>query len=112
MFYNTIEANEDQIEKILKKHLFRVKDTSYTYDDKDGIGYIHCYSATRFGGYKYTPKDYCKMTWQLRGNRPMFFSLHRENTRYDIYRPEGMVLERLIEISKKAVDKWEKGQEI
>lgn len=48
-------ATDEQIEKILKKHLKRVYHCSYSHDSEDGIGFVWCSSS---------PLN-CFFIWQL-----------------------------------------------
>ena len=106
-------ATEEQIEKIIEKHLKRVYHCSYSHDDEDGIGFIWCSSSLL--GIDHTTAVLSGLPilqWQVRGKSPMFFSLQKGGKRYDVYYPEGELLKRLKEITTKTIDAFSKGAEI
>lgn len=97
----TINASEDQIKKILKKHLFWVFLIGYKYDDEDDIGFISCYNI--FGAW---------IQFQWRDGVPMFFELQSSGIRYDIGYPKDKMLKRLTEIGKIAEKRFWKGGQL
>lgn len=52
------------------------------------------------------------MEFQLRNGSPMFFHFISGDVRYDIHYPKGKIHDRLMDIGKKAEDKFWKGAQI
>lgn len=105
MFLNVVNATAGQIETIENKYFTNIKKLLQTvdcsYDDDDEIYFI---TVTSF-------INTSTMSFQVRNNgtTPMFFSLTKGKTRYEIAYPEGKLLENLKDIGKKAIESWAAG---
>lgn len=95
-----VNASEDQIRKIFKKHLRWVFWISYSYDSDDHEGFVNCYNIFL-----------SEINFQLRNGNPLAFSLTRGGVRYDIHELEGDILRRVTKIGKKVEKRfWRGGQ--
>ena len=109
--YTTINASEEQAEKLLNKHLKPIMglnaviSKSFSYDSEDDIGFVTLYTVTGK-----------TVSYQLRNDIPMFVSFTGfGNIRYDIHYPRELNIEMFNVLKKyviKAKNNFWKGGEI
>jgi len=108
MFLNVVQATKEQIEKIENKYFTNInkllQEVKCSYDSEDNIYFITvpCFFNSS------------SMSFQVRnsGTTPMFFSLTKGGTRYDVLFPHGKLLYNLQSISDKAIAAWKEGSEL
>ena len=105
MFLNVVVATKEQIEKIENKYFAEptalLDHTKCTYDQEDEIYFIRIKH----------PELAAVMEFQMR-SKPTFFSLTKGGTRYDVYYPDGKLLEHLRFIGEIAIKNWILGSEL
>jgi len=100
--YTIIQASQDQIDALYRKHLGEILSTHFSYDDEDNIGFVEL-----------TTKSGKTVEYQLRRNRPMFVSFTGFNgIRYDISYPEGDMYTKLKKLGTEAQENFWKGGKI
>lgn len=108
MFMHVVQATKGQIKKIEDKYFSNInkllQSTKCSYDDEDEIYFI---SVEHF-------INTSSMSFQVRNNgtKPMFFSLSKGGTRYEVAYPEGKLYENLKRISDKVIADWKEGSEL
>lgn len=102
--WNTIQANEAQIEKLTEKHLsVRPFGVGFRWDSTTKTATI---SLSTFSG--------CTVEFEMRNNEPCFvkFSGPWEDTRYAVANPTGEMYKKLKKIGDLETTKFMTGQNI
>ena len=81
--------NEEDIKTVLILLKRKPKESSYTIDDEDNIGFM------------YLIIDNCRLEWQVRGHSCCFLSLTIKNERYDLSYPKDELHDALVKTTKK-----------
>lgn len=107
-----IAASQEQIDKIIEKHLNEVFNISFKPNGKT-TGYVWCSSHPK--GLNHGEATYYGLPilqWRLWDSRPMHFSLQIKDMSYDVNEPKGELYNRLKEIGLKAREDFWNGAEI